>query len=88
MDTLLHRLTGSSSPWEYQVVVTGIQTETCVYHAIVGLHVRNFRTVVPVDCVSGGTNSPGYLGHLGEPAYSYNITLSRSDLLQFVKSRH
>ncbi len=86
MDALLRRLIGSTKPWDYQVVVTGIQTETCVYHAVIGLHVRSFRVVVPVDCVSGAANAPSYLGHLGDPAYSYNVLMSRSDLLQFAHS--
>ena len=87
MDALLDRLVGSSKPWEYQVIVSGIETETCVYHAIIGLHVRGFRVVVPLDCVSGSANAPNYLDHLAGPAYNYNVLISRSDLLRFAPNR-
>jgi len=33
------------------VVITGIGSNNCVYHAVLGFHVRNYFIVVPEDCI-------------------------------------
>src|ERR1043165_8591995 len=35
------------------IVVTGIGSSNCVYHAVIGFHIRNYFVVVPEDCIHG-----------------------------------
>ncbi|MGZ9244112.1 MAG: isochorismatase family cysteine hydrolase, partial [Candidatus Binatia bacterium] len=35
------------------VIVTGIGSSNCVYHAVIGFHIRNYYTIVPEDCIHG-----------------------------------
>ena len=62
------------------VVVTGIGVNNCVYHAVIGFHVRNYWIVVPDDCIHSSREEAfnHAIGQFRSPAYSYNITVTPS----------
>ncbi|MEM1946406.1 MAG: isochorismatase family cysteine hydrolase [Candidatus Caldarchaeum sp.] len=66
------------------VVVVGAVTTTCVYHTVSGLFHRGYRVAVPVDCVADRTPAAQLFG-LWKFATLYGVTLTRSDLLEFVE---
>ncbi len=78
MDATLARL--GIGKETHEIIVTGVASNVCVYHAMLGLHVRHFRTVLALDCTCG---SPGaediIIAQLAAPAYDYNVRLSTSD---------
>ena len=60
----------------------GVGTSVCVYHAVLGFHVRHYPVVVPMDCTGGGPNADLLVSaQLSSPAYSYNVTLTTSERL-------
>ena len=69
-----------------RVVVTGIGSSNCVYHAVIGFHIRNYYTIVPEDCIHGvaAHSQPFALAQFRSGAYNFNVTVARSDQLQFV----
>ena len=81
LDQLLHRLV--PDPTCCYAIVTGGGIATCVRHAVMGFHLRDYWTVVPVDCVYYGNDldKQGALEHFSQGGYP-NIFLSRSDLLK------
>ena len=71
-------------PTKCYAVVTGGAINVCVYHTVMGFHLRNYWTVVPVDCVYY-INEPAYeraLGQFSEERPYPNVFLSRSDLIE------
>lgn len=63
------------------IVVTGIGSNNCVYHAVIGFHVRNYFIVVPEDCIHA-THPEGdafALSQFRSHAYNFNITVPRSE---------
>ncbi|HEY7176445.1 MAG TPA: isochorismatase family cysteine hydrolase [Micromonosporaceae bacterium] len=71
---------------DWTFVVTGVSFAGCVYIAVTGLSVRDYRVVVPMDCVSPqtGTRAQVTMSRLGHRSYSYNVTLVGSGAgLQF-----
>jgi ureidoacrylate peracid hydrolase len=82
LDNILKKLV--TEPTKCYAVVTGGNTNICVYHAAMGLHLRNYLTVVPVDSVfySSEAGNVRALEQFSELAYP-NIFLTRSDLIQF-----
>ncbi len=81
LDATLERL--GIRPMDHKVIVCGIAAGTCVNHAVLGLHVRHYWTVVPTDCIAGETpeDVPWSLYRWSRIAYSYNIALTTSDRL-------
>jgi nicotinamidase-related amidase len=71
------------------VVVTGIGSSNCVYHAVIGFHIRNYYTIVPEDCIHGVAehSQPFALAQFRSNAYNFNVTVSRSDELGLVESK-
>ncbi|MEO6164259.1 MAG: isochorismatase family cysteine hydrolase [Candidatus Binatia bacterium] len=71
------------------VIVTGIGSSNCVYHAVIGFHIRNYYTIVPEDCIHGvaAHSQPFALAQFRSSAYNFNVTVSRSDELQFVDTK-
>ncbi|HEY7559358.1 MAG TPA: isochorismatase family cysteine hydrolase [Candidatus Binatia bacterium] len=69
----------------WTMVVVGVALPVCVNHAVLGFSVRNYRVVVPLDCVAPreGPGAAATLWRFGHPAYSYNIAVSRSDRIRF-----
>jgi nicotinamidase-related amidase len=82
MDPLLERLKISADT--HSIIVTGINSNICVYQAVVGFHVRHYRVIVPLDCCAGWPAGLEVLRtQMAEPAYDYNVTLTRSTDIEF-----
>jgi nicotinamidase-related amidase len=66
-----------------RVVVTGIGSSNCVYHAVIGFHIRNYYTIVPEDCIHGVAphSQPFALAQFRSSAYNFNVTVARSEEL-------
>ena len=85
LDQVLRRLV--PDPTNYYAVVTGGDVGVCLYHAVMGFHLRDFWTIVPVDCVyyiSEARNQRA-LEQFSDPPYP-NVFLSRSDQIEVSKS--
>ena len=68
-------------PCRDTIVVTGIGSNNCVYHAVIGFHVRNYFVVVPEDCIHA-TRPEGQVFALSQfraSLYSFNVTVTRSE---------
>lgn len=81
LDKVLRKLV--PDPTTYYAVVTGGAINVCVYHAVMGFHLRDYWTVVPADSVYYPDDSGNQraLEQFSFPAYP-NIFLSRSDLIE------
>ncbi len=66
-----------------RVVVTGIGSSNCVYHAVIGFHIRNYYTTVLEDCIHGvaAHSQPFALAQFRSGAYNFNVSVARSDEL-------
>ena len=73
-------------PCRDKIVVTGIGSSNCVYHAVIGFHIRNYYSIVPEDCIHGvhPQSQPFALHQFRSNAYNFNVTVSHSDALHFV----
>ena len=62
-------------PCRDHVVVTGIGSNNCVYHAVIGFHIRNYIIHVPEDCIhaSQAEGQQFALSQFRSPAYNYNV---------------
>ena len=69
-----------------KIIVTGIGSSNCVYHAVIGFHIRNYYSIVPEDCIHGvdPQSQPFALHQFRSNAYNFNVTVSRSADLQLV----
>jgi nicotinamidase-related amidase len=82
MDHLLERL--RIRPETHSVIVTGINANICVYHAVTGFHIRHYSVVVPLDCCAGWPAGQKMLKtQMEDPAYNYNVTLTQSGAIAF-----
>jgi len=82
MDSLLARL--SILPDTHSIIVMGVAADVCVYHAVIGFHVRHYNVVVPIDCCAGYPHGRRMLEEQMEgPAYNYNVAVTHSDLITF-----
>ena len=68
-------------PCRDHVVVTGIGSNNCVYHAVIGFHIRNYWVYVPEDCIhaSRAEGQQFALSQFRSPAYDFNVRVTRSD---------
>jgi nicotinamidase-related amidase len=84
MEAVLEKL--DLRPCRDKIVVTGIGSSNCVYHAVIGFHIRNYYSIVPEDCIHGvdPQSQPFALHQFRSNAYNFNVTVSRSEDLQFV----
>ncbi|MBI2860913.1 MAG: cysteine hydrolase [Chloroflexi bacterium] len=84
LDDLLQRLV--PDPTSCYAIVTGGTVNVCVRHAVFGLYLRDYWTVVPVDGVvyTSDLTRQNALESYSHRAYP-NIFLSRSDLIHFSK---
>jgi nicotinamidase-related amidase len=69
-----------------KIVVTGIGSSNCVYHAVIGFHIRNYYSIVPEDCIHGvdPQSQPFALHQFRSNAYNFNVTVSDSADLELV----
>jgi len=85
METELERL--GLHPCRDTIVVTGIGSNNCVYHAVIGFHIRNYFVVVPKDCIHA-SREEGHtfaLSQFRSPAYDFNITVTDSNEIEIVE---
>jgi ureidoacrylate peracid hydrolase len=63
------------------VVVTGIGSNNCVYHAVIGFHIRNYYVHVPEDCIhaSRAEGQEFALNQFRSPAYDFNVSVTGSE---------
>ena len=75
-----------------RIVVTGIGSNNCVYHAAIGFHIRNYFVIVPEDCIHArrAEGQQFALNQFRSAAYNYNVAVTRSeniDIAGAVKQR-
>ena len=84
MDHLLVRL--KIHPETHSIIVGGINANICVYHAVIGFHIRHYQVIVPLDCCAGWPIGREMLKtQMSDPAYNYNVTLTESEAISFVQ---
>ena len=68
-------------PCRDHIVVTGIGSNNCVYHAVIGFHIRNYIVHVPQDCIhaSRAEGQQFALSQFRSPAYNFNVAVTRSE---------
>jgi nicotinamidase-related amidase len=68
-------------PCRDHIVVTGIGSNNCVYHAVIGFHIRNYLIYVPEDCIhaSRAEGQEFALSQFRSPAYNFNVSVTRSE---------
>jgi nicotinamidase-related amidase len=73
-----------------RIVVTGIGSNNCVYHAVIGFHIRNYFVTVPEDCIhaSRAEGQAFALSQFRSPAYNFNIDVVQSEQLSFSIGKH
>jgi len=83
MESLLERL--RLRPGEGRIIVTGIATRGCVQCAVMGFSIRDFYVYVPLDCTTQRDEKEKLQAFslFGSFGYRYNVTVTRSDLIQF-----
>src|SRR5262249_60922246 len=66
-------------PCRDTIVVTGIGSNNCVYHAVIGFHIRNFFITVAEDCIHAKRpeGQAMALGQFRSSAYNFNVTVAR-----------
>lgn len=76
-------------PCRDRIVVTGIGSNNCVYHAVIGFHIRNYLVCVPEDCIhaSRPDGQQFALTQFRSPAYNFNVTVTRSDDIKLATER-
>jgi nicotinamidase-related amidase len=64
-----------------RIIVTGIGSSNCVYHAVIGFHIRNYYTTVLEDCIHGVAphSQPFALAQFRSGAYNFNVSVAKSD---------
>ena len=82
MDSLLERLV--VRPETHAILVGGINANICVYHAVIGFHIRHFNVIVPLDCCAGWPAGREMLKtQMADPAYCYNVAVTSSEMIDF-----
>jgi len=68
-------------PCRDPIVVTGIGSNNCVYHAVIGFHIRNYLVYVPEDGIhaSRAEGQEFALSQFRSPAYNFNVSVTRSE---------
>ena len=85
MEQTLERL--DLRPCKDTIVITGIGSNNCVYHTVIGFHVRNYFTLVPEDCIHA-TKPEGQafaLSQFRSSAYNFNVTVTFSDRIEVLR---
>ena len=72
-----------------RIVVTGIGSNNCVYHAVIGFHIRNYFVIVPEDCIhaSRPEGQQFALNQFRSPAYNFNVSVTRSENITFAAAQ-
>lgn len=83
MDKTLKKL--NIKPGKDTIITTGIGANNCLYHAVIGFHVRQYEVLVPLDC----THSSKPMGmkflkwQMNQGAYNFNVKLTSSSSIIF-----
>lgn len=83
MDKTLKEL--NLKPGKSTIITTGIGANNCLYHAVLGFHVRQYEVLVPLDC----THSSKPMGmkflkwQMNQGAYNFNVKLTSSGSIIF-----
>ena len=82
METVLQRLRLRGG--ESRVIVTGIATRGCVQCAVMGFSIRDFYVYVPTDCTTQREEQEKLQAFslFTSFGYRYNVTVTRSDLIE------
>ncbi len=73
--------------YSIETLCTGIGSNNCVYHAVIGFHVRNYFIVVPENCIHA-TRPEGQafaISQFQSPAYNFTITVTSSDRIRLLR---
>jgi nicotinamidase-related amidase len=83
MEALLDRLRLRAG--EGHIIVTGIAARGCVQCAVMGFSIRDFYVYVPVDCTTQRDQKEKLqaFSQFTSFGYRYNVTVTRSDLIEF-----
>ena len=83
MESLLERL--NLRPADARIIVTGISSRSCVQCAVTGFSIRSYYVYVPIDCTGQREEEEKLQAFslFSSFAYRYNVTVTRSDLIQF-----
>ena len=73
-------------PGEGRVIVTGISTRNCVQSAVMGFSVRDYYVYVPMDCTAHNDEKQVLQAFslFTSFGYKHNVTMTRSDLINFL----
>lgn len=68
-------------PCRDHIIVTGIGSNNCVYHAVIGFHIRNYFVHVPEDCIhaSRAEGQRFAISQFRSPAYNFNVSVTQSE---------
>jgi len=81
MDAVLQRM--GIGCQTHRVIVTGVMSNICVYHAVLGFHVRDFYTILPLDCTIGSPQAEDFvIAQFSNFAYEYNVWLTTSQRIR------
>ena len=83
MEALLDRLRLRAG--EGRIIVTGIAARGCVQCAVMGFSIRDFYVYAPVDCTTQRDQKEKLqaFSQFTSFGYRYNVTVTRSDLIEF-----
>ncbi len=73
---------GITAP-DWTIVVVGLGLANCVNCAVSGFSVRHYRVLLPMDCTAAASYEQELCLYqrFMQAGYSYNVTLTRSDLI-------
>jgi nicotinamidase-related amidase len=81
LDEVLRELV--PEPTRHQTIVTGGAANVCAWNAVMGFHLRDYWTVVPIDALYGSAEGHDYaVGQFSSPLYP-NIFLTTSQQVTF-----
>ena len=72
-----------------RIVVTGIGSNNCIYHAVIGFHIRNYFVIVPEDCIhaSRPEGQQFALSQFRSSAYNFNVSVARSENIRITAAQ-
>jgi nicotinamidase-related amidase len=73
-------------PCRDHIVVTGIGSNNCVYHPVIGFHIRSYLVHVPEDCIHASrTEGQQFaLRQFRSPANNFNVSVTRSENIKLL----
>ncbi|MBI4528252.1 MAG: cysteine hydrolase [Deltaproteobacteria bacterium] len=82
MEAVLQNL--DLQPCRDTIVVTGIGSSNCVYHAVIGFSIRNYFVVVPEDCIHAirPEGQVFALSQFRSSAYNFNVRVANANSIK------